>query len=103
MKSVTLKDILNGNIVTKEWFKRQYLLLLLIGGLVFLYIYQGYVSQRQHHKMSELKKEIQDADYELMTMQATLTDLTRQSAVASALQERGSDLKENTKPVIRLK
>ena len=103
MKHITLKDILNGDIVTTDWFRKQYILLLLVGGLLFVYIYQGYVAQKQHYRMSELKKEIQDADYELMTMQATLTDLTRQSAVADALKERGSELKENSEPVIRLK
>ena len=103
MKHITLKDILNGDIVTADWFRRQYMVLLLIGGLLFVYIYQGYVAQRQNYRTSKLKKEIQDADYELMTMQATLTDLTRQSAVAGELKERGSELQENSKPVIRLR
>jgi hypothetical protein len=102
MKNITLKDVLNGEIVTKEWFKRQYVLLLLIGGLLFLYVYQGYVLQRQHHRMSELKKEIQDADYQLMTMEATLTDLTRQSSVEAELAKRGSRLQTNKTPAIRI-
>lgn len=103
MKNITLKDILNGNIVTADWFRKQYLVLVLVGVLLFVYVYQGYVAEKQHYRMSELKKEIQDADYELMTMQATLTDLTRQSAVAGALKERGSELQENSKPVIRIR
>ena len=27
MKNITLKDILNGNIVTADWFRKQYLVL----------------------------------------------------------------------------
>ena len=39
MSKLSLKDILSGDILAKQWFKQQYKLILLIGGLIFIYIY----------------------------------------------------------------
>jgi hypothetical protein len=103
MKRITLKEILNGSIMTRESVRKQYRLLGLIAALAFLYIYCGYVCQHQKHRTGDLKKELQDADYELLTLEAELTDMTRQSSVETELQSRGSRLKTNTQPVIRIR
>ena len=54
----SLKDILSGDVLKKGWFKKQYRLILLIAGMIFMYIYCDYLGQAQQHKLSTLKKRI---------------------------------------------
>ncbi|MCR4664422.1 MAG: hypothetical protein K5660_03550 [Paludibacteraceae bacterium] len=97
-----LQDILNGNIFSSNWLKRQYRLIALIVFLIVLYVYAGYRAEQQHKYLGELQDELQDAEYELLTLQSELTDLTRQSTVAEELEKRGSALKTNTIPAIQI-
>ncbi|MCQ2348563.1 MAG: hypothetical protein MJZ65_05170 [Paludibacteraceae bacterium] len=101
-KKITLQEFLNGEILTREWFKKQYALFLLIGGLTFVYIFLGYQAQRQYRHLIELQEELQDKQFKQLTIEAELTELTRESAVSRALQAGGSTLQENKKPLIRL-
>ncbi len=101
-KKVTPQEILNGEFLTREWFKKQYKLMLLISGLVFVYIFLGFQAQRQHHRLTHLQKELQDKRFEQLTIETELTEKTKQSAITRELNRNGSMLKENQKPVIRL-
>ena len=97
-----LQDILNGNIFSSEWLRRQYKLLGLILLLVMAYVYAGYRAERQHKYLGDLQDELQDAQYELLTLQSELTDMTRQSSVAAELERRGSRLETNKVPAVRI-
>lgn len=101
-KKITLQDVLNGEFLTRDWFRKQYGLFLLIGGLIFLYIFLGFQAQQQHHRLTELQKELQDKQFKRLTIEAELTEQTRESAVSRALKAEGSELIENKKPLIRL-
>ncbi len=90
----SLKDILSGDVLKKGWFKKQYRLILLIAGMIFMYIYCDYLGQAQQHKLSTLKKELQDLYFVKTTLNAQLMSSTRQSAISKALKERGSKVKE---------
>ena len=90
----SLKDILSGDVLKKGWFKKQYRLILLIAGMIFMYIYCDYLGQAQQHKLSTLKKELQDLYFVKTTLNAQLMSSTRQSAISKAHQERGSKVKE---------
>jgi hypothetical protein len=74
----------------------------LISGLVFLYIYLGYQSQRQMRMLSDLQKELQDVQMTQLTVNAELMNKSRQSSIAKMLQEKGSKLKESNTPAIRV-
>jgi len=99
---IKLQEILNGDFLTREWFRNQYRLFILIGALVFLYIFFGFQAQRQQHRLTGLQKELQNKHFEQLTIEAELTERTRQSTMSRELQERGSELRENKKPVIHL-
>lgn len=99
MKIIDLQSFLNGDIVRHESIKKQYPLLGLLLGLVFIYILFGYISEAQQHQLSDIKKEVKDLRFRYLTISAELMQSTRQSRVASLLKEQGSDLKENTTPV----
>lgn len=100
-KSISIvQQILNGDFFTQGWVKKQYKIILLIVGLIFVYIYAGFKTERQHAQMARLRKELQDARFEELTISSHLTEFTRQSAITSQLQERGSQLHESKTPAI---
>lgn len=103
MKKITLQEILTGNILTREWVKQQRKLLGLIATFVFVYIYFGFLSQRQHRRLTEIQQQIEEASYIQLTINAQLTNTTRPSVVAEELKARGSNIKELTQPVVMIK
>jgi hypothetical protein len=103
MKKFSLKDILSGEILTKQWVKKQYKLLGLICGLLFMYIYFGYQSEKQQHHLNALTKELVDTQFTKQTLNAQTIPLTRQSAVVKLLEGQKSQLRERNTPAIRIK
>lgn len=93
IKSSTLRDIINGDILTKNFFRKQYLLILLIAFLSFMYVDNRFSYETQLSKVLELKKKIKDVKYESMTVSAELMEISRQSNVVKLLNEKGLDLK----------
>lgn len=102
MSKFSLRDILSGNVLGHEWFKQQYKLILLISGLIFVYIYCGYQSQRQQRQLSDLQKELQDAQMVQLTVHAELMNKSRQSSITKMLQDKGSKVKESNTPAIKI-
>ncbi len=102
-KNKWLQDVLNGNIFTKDAVKKQYKLFILIFFLMIVYIFEGYQSQRQQARVVELTRLIQDAHYEYLTINAELTQMSRQSVISQRLKEAGSNVKESTTPAISIK
>ncbi len=101
IKSSTLRDVINGNILTKKFFQKQYGLLILIAVLAFAYVDNRYYCETQLVRVIELKKQIQDVKYESLTISAQLMRITRQSNILNMVNERGLNLEEsNTPPVV---
>jgi len=101
-RKLTAQEVLSGEFLTREWFRKQYALFILIGALVFMYIFFGFQAQRQQHRLTSLQKELQARHFEQLTIEAELTGRTRQSAMTRELREQGSELKENKQPVIHI-
>lgn len=97
---LSLQDVLNGDVFTKDWMKRQYKLLALIVVLVIVYIFEGYRAQQQMAHLVQLTKDIKDARYEYLTVSAELSEMTRQSAISVRLQAAGSPVKESVTPAV---
>jgi len=87
------RDILNGNILTKRFFRRQYLLIALVVFLAVVYINNRYESEKMMTRISALKKDIQDARYESLTISAELAEITRQSSIEELLHNKNMQLK----------
>jgi len=98
-----LQKILNGDIFRNEKLSRNYGLMALIGGFIFLSIFMGFISEWQYVRIGNLKKELQDARNEELTISSELVNITRQSAVSRQLKENGSTLREAATPVIVIK
>ena len=100
LKSSTLRDIINGNILTKKFLKKQYPLLIMIAILAFLYVDNRYYCEKQLSKVLKLKRELQDIKYESLTLSAELMEASRQSSIRTMVKERGLTLKESSTPPV---
>ena len=103
MNIKAIQRVLNGEWLTDEWISRHKWMLLIVAFWAFVYIYMGFFSARQQRHEAELKKELREQEYTLVTLQSKLTNLTRQSSVAEELKKNGSRLKECTQTVKRIK
>lgn len=100
IKSSTIRDILNGEILSKNFLKKQYGLLIMMAVLAFMYVDNRYSCEKQLAKEIELKKKIQDVKYESLTISAQLMEISRQSNVLNQLNTRGLDLIQTSNPPI---
>lgn len=100
LKSISVRDILNGNILTRKFFRKQYPLIALMVFLSIFYIDNRYSSEKQITGITELKRKIQDAKYESLTISAELMEISRQSNILLLLQSKGMDLRPGATPPI---
>ncbi|MDR1653446.1 MAG: hypothetical protein LBS01_07360 [Prevotellaceae bacterium] len=103
LKSSSVHDLLNGNIFLKKFFRKQYLLLLLIAGLTFIYIDNRYYCEKQLKKSIQMTAELKDLKFELLAVSAELTKLSRRSNIIKQINDRGIDLKTGETPPIIVK
>lgn len=95
IKSSTFRDVLNGSILSKKFFKKQYGLFLLLAVLAFIYIDNRYYCEKQISKEVKLKKDLQDIKFESLTISAELTKLSRRTFVLDYINSKGLNLKES--------
>lgn len=100
LRSSSVRDILNGNILTKKFIRRQYLLIILMVVLSIVYIDNRYSSEKQITSITELKRKIQDAKYESLTISAELMEISRQSNILLLLESKGIQLRPGDTPPI---
>ena len=101
IKSSTIRDVINGNILSKKFIQKQYGLLIMIAILAFMYVDNRFYCETQLGKTIELKDKIKDVKYESLTISAQLMRISRQSNILQMIEERGIDLDEsNTPPVV---
>jgi len=100
IKSSKLRDILNGNILTKRFIQKQYGLVIMIAVMAFMYVDNRYYCETQLAKEIQLKKKIQDVKYESLTISAELMTISRQSNVLKMINERGVSLIQTATPPV---
>ncbi|MBN2766230.1 MAG: hypothetical protein JXR27_07635 [Paludibacteraceae bacterium] len=101
IKSSTLRDVINGNIFTKKFFKKQYAFLALSALLAFFYVDNRFYSEKQLLRAIELKKKIKDVKYESLTISAHLMEISRQSNITKLINEKQLNISvTETPPVV---
>lgn len=100
IKSSTLRDLLNGNILTKRFFQKQYGVLVMVAILMFMYVDNRFYCEKQLAREIELKKKIQDVKYESLTYSAELMVISRKSNVLKMVTDRGLNIKETAVPPV---
>ena len=80
-KRTSLKNIIGGDILATDFFRRQAGLLFLIMVLIIIYINNRYECQLQLIEIDNLKKELIDIKYDALTRSSELMERSRQSRI----------------------
>lgn len=92
------KNIIGGDILTTDFFRRQTKLLVLIMVLVIFYIHNRYNCQQKLIEIDQLKKELTDIRYDALTRSSELMERSRQSRIEEYVAGRKSELQTSTNP-----
>ena len=80
-RRTSLKNIIGGDILATDFFRRQTRLLVLIMVLILFYIHNRYACQQQMIEIDKLKKELIDIKYDALTRSSELMERSRQSRI----------------------
>lgn len=94
------RDLVDGNILVRQSFRKQYILLLIIAGMCILYIGNRYTCDYNIRRQRELIKEIDDRRYELLSISAELTQNSRGSVIEDSVKAHVPELEVSRVPSI---
>lgn len=97
-KGTALKNILGGDILATDFFRRQAGLMFLVMVLVIVYINNRYECQLQLIEIDNLKKQLTDIKYDALTRSSELMERSRQSRIEEYIATKESDLQTSTNP-----
>lgn len=97
------KNIVGGDILATDFFRRQTKLLVLVMVLIIFYIHNRYACQQQMIEIDRLKKELTDIKYDALTRSSELMERSRQSRIEEYISTRESDLQTATNPPYLIK
>lgn len=99
----SLKNIIGGDILATDFFRRQTKLLVLIMVQILFYIHNRYACQQQMIEIDKLKKELIDIKYDALTRSSELMEKSRQSRIEEYIATKESDLQTSTNPPYLIK
>lgn len=91
-----LHNLCVGHIEGPEWMTTK--LLILAVGLMFIYITNGLDAESQSKRISDLTNEVKELQYEQISTQSDLMNLSKQSEVLRRVKSEGLGLEELTEP-----
>lgn len=97
-RRTALKNIIGGDILATDFFRRQTKLLVLLMVLVIFYVHNRYACQQQMIEIDQLKKELTDIKYDALTRSSELMERSRQSRIEEYIATKQSDLQTSTHP-----
>lgn len=98
-----LSNILGGDILANEMFRKQWKLMVLIMVLILFYIDNRYSCQQQLIELDKLKVELTDVKYDALTRSSELMEKSRQSKIQEYIEKKQSDLEIATTPPYLIK
>jgi len=101
--SMSLKNILGGDILANDFFRRQTKLMILIMVFVIFYISNRYSCQQQLIEIDRLEKQLTDIKYDALTRSSELMEKSRQSRIEEYISSQESDLQTATNPPYLIK
>lgn len=102
-KRTAWKNIIGGDILATDFFRRQTKLMVLIMLLVIFYIHNRYACQQQMITIDKLKKDLIDIKYDALTRSSELMERSRQSRIEEYISSKESDLQTSTNPPYLIK
>jgi hypothetical protein len=98
-----IRDILNGNILSKENISEQIPYVLFLAFLATLYIGNRYRYEKLVHDGQIMQVEVKNLRAESITMASQLMYISKQSQVSRLVQEKGLGLEESVVPPKKIK
>ena len=95
-RRTSLKNIIGGDILATDFFRRQTKLLVLIMVLILFRFLIRYACQQQMIEIDKLKKELIDIKYDALTRSSELVERSRQSRIEEYIATKESDLQTST-------
>lgn len=102
-KGMSFKNILGGDILANDFFKRQTKLLILTMILTIFYISNRYSCQQEMIEIDRLKKDLTDIKYDALTRSSELMEKSRQSRIEEYISTQESELQTSTNPPYLIK
>ncbi len=100
--SGSFKDIISGNVLSKDKFIHHIPFILFVAILGIYYISNRYQSERTYREMVSLEKELKELRFESITTASQLMYMSKQSEVVKRVKREGLDLIESIEPPIKI-
>lgn len=91
-QSMSLKEILGGNMLSARWIRSQIWLIILIVVFTFIYIAFRYQCQQDLIRINKLETDLKDARYKALSTSSELTERSRESHILEMLKQRHDSL-----------
>jgi hypothetical protein len=98
IRNFSLKDLMNGRVLTKSFVTNQLPFVFFLVFLGFLYIGNHYKVEALMKETASLNKELKELRYEAITTSSELMFMSKQSEVLKKVEAAGVDLEELTVP-----
>lgn len=98
----SLRDIIGGEILNKNFVKKQFGVILLLSALSFFYIGNRFHCEKQLAEIDKLQQELKKSKYTYLTISCDLMTLSRQSKVEEIIKNKGIMLEESTTPPYKI-
>lgn len=95
---ISIKNLLNGNILSRDTFINQFGFILFLAGLGIAYISNHYHAEKILRETQKLEKELHEMRAESITRTSNLMFMSKQSQVSKLVKDRGLGLEEAITP-----
>jgi len=102
-RKVSVKDVIDGRVLTEKFVSRQLKLLVLIVVLVIIFISNSYSCMKKLGEIEALNAQLKDVKYEHLVLSTKLTSGSRQSQVKELLAQKGINLSSPTSPAFEIR
>ena len=102
-KKFSIKDLIDGSILTRKVIVKQLPYILFLSLLAVIYIGNRYHAEKIVRDLDKLQHEVMDLRAESITSEADLMFISKQSEVARLLRDAHSPIKESVKPPVKIR
>ena len=103
MTGSSILDVFAGNILTKKNLTKQWILVLLLIFLAFIYIGNRYSCEEKIAEIERLQIKLVDVKFEALTRSSELMEMGKQSQVQKLINSKNINLMESTTSPYRIK
>ena len=103
LKGTSIRDILNGSLLTRGIILRNIGFIVWLTFLGFVYIGNSYHAEKIARSINRLQREVKDLRAESITTAAELMYVSRQSVVQQMVKNNRLEVKESVEPPYKIK